>query len=191
MLDGISLTEADEKEAIVLHEPSSSKFIECYVHSYAKVSGNEEINYVVAVPCDPCIEICEVDASAEDNDQIFPIDEGDERMDNLFSLASALLEEDDLFLVRSAATLTLQGDLEMAEDVNSLEDEELASFEVEGAEYVLLRIVAPLFLVAKQEMSPSSSDEKYELLEDEELRIVSTLVQRELDEQFNIQAESE
>jgi hypothetical protein len=182
----VILTESDVLDPVVLRDVKG-RAIECYVHSHVQMVGDEDTRYIVGVPCDPCIEICEVG----DNEEVYTIDESDDRMDLLFPVAAALLEEDDLFLARSAATLTLQGDLEMDEDSNSLvEDEELASFEYEGAEYCILRIVAPLLLVAKAGETGAPSTE-WELLQGGELAEISTYVQIELDDQFDIVTESE
>jgi hypothetical protein len=108
-----NLEEADDDAAsVVLRSTLTGRTIECYLHSHAKIEG-DPCEYVVAVPCDPCVEICAVSKKTDD---LTTIDEEDKKMDILFPLAAKVLEKEDLVLVRSATTLTLQGDLETDED---------------------------------------------------------------------------
>ena len=176
----LTLQESESSGPVILRDVDRGRAIECYTHSHAKPMGDKDgAQYIVCTPCDPCIEICEAGA----DDEVYPLQEDDGRMDSLFPIAAALLEEDDMFLVRSAATLTLQGDLEMDSEDESVEVEELASFEYECAEYVILRIVAPLLLVAKARSSSCNaavSETEYQLLQGEELVKISVFVQTEV-----------
>lgn len=180
MTFALILRESESPDPVILRDVDRGRAIECYTHSHARLSGGDDgAQYIVCTPCDPCIEICEVGV----DDEVYPLQEEDDRMDSLFPIAAGLLEEDDLFIVRSAATLTLQGDLEVDGEDETAEDEELASFEYEGAEYVILRIVAPLLLVAKTRTTSSNaaaSGAGFELLQGDELAEISSLVQREV-----------
>lgn len=51
-----TLSEAeDDASPVLLKDLKTGRTIECYVHSLAKLSGDDS-QYVVAVPCDPCGE---------------------------------------------------------------------------------------------------------------------------------------
>ncbi len=105
-LPACELEEADDDaDPVVLRSTKTGRVIECYLHSLAKID-KDPAQYIVAVPCDPCVEICQINKKT---DELKTIDEEDLKMDALFPIAAALLEEDELTLVRSATTLTLQG----------------------------------------------------------------------------------
>ena len=59
----------------------------------------------------------------DDDESLIPIDVDDEAMDELYAVAASLLEEEDLFLQRTATTLTLQGDLEVDEDFEAMNEQ--------------------------------------------------------------------
>ena len=144
------------------------------------------------------MEICRINAQT---DELVTIDEEDAQMDDLFPVAEALLAEDDLFLYRSATTLTLQGDLELDSDISEddeaddkgfPDDEELASFEHKGAEYCIIKVGMPLMLVGKATLGGNDEQmAEFALLDDETNERVSTAIQAELDLQFDIQIEGE
>ena len=129
---------------MVLRDVANSRVIECFLHSHAAVEGDSN-KYVVAIPADPCIDICVV---SEGTDELVTVDPDDAEMDKIFPIAKQMLAEDDLELVRSATTLTLQGDLELDSDdeddddeEGEYPDEELASFEVSQRHILLLTYV--------------------------------------------------
>jgi len=149
--------------------------------------------YVVAVPCDPCVEICMVEP---DTDSLTPIEVETALMEMILPVAAQLLAEDDLELVESAVTLTLRGDLEVDEedlDEEGFEqDLELAAFEYEGDEYAIIKVGMPLFLVAKApDLETGIGPDGFELLGDEENERLATLIQAELDLQFGIEISEE
>mmetsp|Transcript_53138 Transcript_53138/g.105390 ORF Transcript_53138/g.105390 Transcript_53138/m.105390 type:complete len:237 (-) Transcript_53138:117-827(-) len=192
-LKSCDLTEADDHDAIViLRQPWDGKSIECAIHSMAKIEG-DPMQYVVAIPADPCVDICEINAKT---DELTTVEEDDPLMDGLFAAACAVLEEEDLFLTRSATSLTLQGDLdeddEEDDDDDYPEDVELGSFEFEGSDYCIIKVGMPLLLIAKATSAEvGASETGYELLEEEENERVLVFIQEELDLQFDVQVEQE
>lgn len=155
---------------------------------FAKVEG-EEAKYCVAYPCDAAVAICFFD----DDEALVPLDVNDEAMNDLFAIASSLLEEEDLFLQRSAITLTIQGDLgdegedfdeEFDDEDEEMEDEDfeteyvevLAEFEHEDTSYTVVRISNPFLLIAKE-----VGTDEYLLLDVEEAERISPLVEKQLE----------
>ena len=122
---------------------------------------------------DPAVAICFFD----DDESLIPIDVDDEAMDELYAVAASLLEEEDLFLQRTATTLTLQGDLEVDEDFEAMNEqfedeaeedddtefvEVLAEFEHKDQDYSVVRIANPFLLIAKQK--EGTATDEYTLL---------------------------
>lgn len=91
-------------DPVVLRDAATGRAIECFLHSYAAVAGEPD-KYVVGIPVDPCVDICKVDT---DTDELITLDPDDKDMDAVFPVAAALLAEDDLTLLRSATTVTMQ-----------------------------------------------------------------------------------
>ena len=113
----------------------------------------------------------------DDDESLIPIDVDDEAMDELYAVAASLLEEEDLFLQRTATTLTLQGDLEVDEDFEAMNEqfedeaeedddtefvEVLAEFEHKDQDYSVVRIANPFLLIAKQK--EGTATDEYTLL---------------------------
>ncbi|NJM97238.1 MAG: DUF3727 domain-containing protein [Phormidesmis sp. RL_2_1] len=140
----------------------------CYVEKTMAVEGEE---FLLLLPVNLPIEVFVWQSAndAEDGDDDESADEvlvdvEDEEIEHIFPSARAVLAELDLFLERSAHTLTAVGDLPEAdeEDCFSLEiDEEgsepmveefqlLATFFHEGSQYSLCTPIEPLMFFAKR-----------------------------------------
>ena len=94
-----------------------------------------------------------------------PIELDDPLMDDIFPVAEGIIEDEfgeELVLLRTPQTLTLIGELEESDmdededmdDMDEAEDTEeeveiLVSFEEEGREYHLVRLLDPILLVGK------------------------------------------
>lgn len=101
----MDLNPADpDADPVVLRDAATGRAIECYLHSYATVAGERD-KFVVGIPVDPCVDICQVDAQT---DELITLDPDGADMDEMFPVAAALLAEDDLTLLRSATTVTMQ-----------------------------------------------------------------------------------
>jgi len=142
---------------------NNQSFIECYADSVAKLDG---VEYTIATPCDNPVALCYF--GGEDNDELQPIELDDEMMDDVFSVAQSIVDDEfgeELVLERTPQTLTLIGELEEGEDGDDryqddedddgglLDEEEeveiLLSFEFEGMEVNLVKILDPVLLVGK------------------------------------------
>lgn len=165
---------------------AGQNFIECYADSIAEVDG---VEYTIGVPCDYAVALCYF----RDDQQLVPIELNDPLMDDVYPIAESIVEEefgDELVLQRTPQTLTLVGELEEDEDEEDDEffslgddddlddgDEEvevLLSFEQDGVEYNLVRMLDPMLLVGKQDteegrrllLTPQESDRVMPILED-------------------------
>lgn len=104
-LPEVDLDPADpDADPVVLRDVATNRAIECFLHSYCTVTGEAD-KFVVGIPVDPCVDICEVDSKT---DELITLDPDGKDMDAIFPVAAALLAEDDLTLLRSATTVTLQ-----------------------------------------------------------------------------------
>jgi len=151
----------DDDEIIAFIDSSGdgemSNAIDCYVDSYASVDG---VEYTIGNPCDYAVALCYFDG----DEQLVPVELNDKLMDDVFPVAEDIIEDEfgeELVLLRTPQTLTLVGELEESEIdededgedlMDSSEDEEveiLVSFEENGQEYHLVRLLDPVLLVGK------------------------------------------
>lgn len=178
----------DDDTSIPFLDPKNNAFIECYADSIAIIDG---VEYTIGNPCDTSVALCYFD----DEENLIPIELDSPMMDEIFSVAASIVEEEfgeELVLERTPQTLTLVGELE-ADDDEDEEDEDdvgddeeevelLLSFEEEGKEYVLVRILDPVLLVGKA--SADENEHKVVLLSEEESdRIMPILEEMFLDYQ--------
>ena len=109
-----------------------------------------------------------------------------EASEPILSVADVVLQEHDLTLIRSAVTLTVNGELEEP-DPDELDDDEsddesetyelLVSFRVEDSEYGLYIPLDPFFVVARIEGAEAL------LVEGEEFERIQPRIEAELEEQ--------
>lgn len=165
-----------------------NNFIECYADSIAEVDG---VEYTIGVPCDYAVAICYFDA----DQQLIPIELNDPLMDEIYPIAESIVEEEfgeELVLQRTPQTLTLVGELEEDEDEedddagmendnedDDIDDDEevevLLSFEQDGRQYNLVRLLDPILLVGRVDeeepqnrmlLTPQESDKIMPVLEE-------------------------
>lgn len=162
-----------------------SNFIECYADSIAEVDG---VEYTIGVPCDYAVALCYF----REDQQLVPIELTDALMDDIYPIAESIVEEEfgeELVLQRTPQTLTLVGELEDDDDEDDedfdLDDEDeddgdeevevLLSFEQDGRQYNLVRMLDPMLLVGKADkeqtqnrllLTPEESDKVMPVLED-------------------------
>jgi hypothetical protein len=136
------------------------KAIDCYIDAIATLNG---VNYTIGCPCDYAVALCYF----EEEGQLVPIELDDPLMDDVFPVAEGIIEDEfgeELVLLRTPQTLTLIGelddDMDDDEEDEGMDDEEdqadteeeveiLVSFEEEGREYHLVRLLDPILLVGK------------------------------------------
>jgi hypothetical protein len=109
-----------------------------------------------------------------------------EASEPILSVADVVLQEHDLTLIRSAVTLTVNGELEEP-DPDELDDDEsddesetyelLVSFRVEASEYGLYIPLDPFFVVARIEGAEAL------LVEGEEFERIQPRIEAELEDQ--------
>lgn len=155
----------EDDTCIPFIDPLTNTFIECYADSIAMVKGEE---YTVGTPCDSPVALCYFKGDGDEEDlQLLPIEMEDELMDEVFPVAAQIVEEEfgeELSLERTPQTLTLIGDLgdddeedddEDDDDYDSFADDDeedveiLLTFEHEGREYNLVRLLDPVLLVGR------------------------------------------
>lgn len=180
----------DDDTAIPFLDPKKNAFIECYADSIAIIDG---VEYTIGNPCDTSVALCYFD----EDYSLVPIDLDGPLMDEIFPLAAEIVEEEfgeELVLERTPQTLTLVGELEEADNDDDYEDDEedveddeeevevLLSFEEDGREYVLVRLLDPVLLVGKA--STDKNDQRCILLSEEEAdRVMPVLEQLFLENQ--------
>lgn len=150
----------DDDQVMAFMDVSGDGGIDCYVDSYATVDG---VEYTIGSPCDYAVALCYFEG---DDEQLVPIELDDPLMDDIFPIAEGIIEDEfgeELVLLRTPQTLTLVGELEESEgneeddedgignDVDDTEEEVeiLVSFEEDGQEYHLVRLLDPVLLVGK------------------------------------------
>lgn len=170
----------DDDQVIAFMETSGETGIDCYIDSYATVDG---VEYAIGSPCDYAVALCYF----EGDEQLVPIELEDPLMDDIFPIAEGIIEEEfgeELVLYKTPQTLTLVGELEesgleededVAGDANDTEEEVeiLVSFEEDGQEYHLVRLLDPVLLVGKARnentrilLTPEESDRVMPKLEE-------------------------
>lgn len=162
-----------EVETVTLTD-AAGRTIACTVEHSIEI---EDQDYVLLLPVDSPVEIF---AWQEDGEEEEPIAVEDDRdIDVLFSIAKAVLEEQNLTLKRTAVTLTVEGDLPDAEDdseyLEGEDDEEelqfLASFYHEEQEFGVYAPLDPFFILARL-----NDDGQPELLSPEELEKIEPML---------------
>ncbi|MBW4680676.1 MAG: DUF3727 domain-containing protein [Microcoleus vaginatus WJT46-NPBG5] len=148
----------------------SGRTLTCSIEHSLELEGQD---YVLLLPIDSPVEIFAWQAEGDDEEAV-PVE--DEDVDPLFSIAKAVLEEQNLTLKRTAITLTVEGDLPdlSSEDIGEDEDTEegdyeelqwLASFYHEELEYAIYTPLDPFFVLAR-----INADGQPELLSPEEFQ---------------------
>lgn len=185
-------TSMDEGEDIptVLLKDEYGRSLKCYVERSMEI-GNQE--YLLLLPVDAPIEIfawdSDEDADEDDEDDEMLVDIDEEEINEVFDTAKAVLGEQNLFLARTAFTLTASGELPEAtdDDVITLDisDSEengdteefqlLANFFYEEQEYAICTPFEPLLFFARVSASGDP-----ELLPPEEFEAVRSQLEDQL-----------
>jgi hypothetical protein len=131
----------------------AGRTLTCYVEQSLNLEGQD---YVLLLPVDAPVEIFSWHEDDEDEDAAIPV-ETEAEIDQVFPIAKAVLEEQNLVLKRTAVTLTVEGELPEFEDDEELIDEEgesedlqlLASFYHEEQEYAIYSPLDPFLVLAR------------------------------------------
>ncbi|MEC4811989.1 MAG: DUF3727 domain-containing protein [Scytonema sp. PMC 1069.18] len=158
--------------------------LDCYVEHSLTVDEQE---YVLLLPVDSPIEIFAWQGD-EDEEEAVPVD-NEATIGEIFSIAQAVLSEQNLILKNSAYALTVAGELPPVEESElftlEIEDEEeelepeqlqlLANFYHEEQEYAIYTPLDPLLFFAR-----ISKTGKPELLSPEEFRKIQPQLEEHL-----------
>lgn len=163
-------------------DTAQNTFIECYADSVTTLDG---VKYTIGCPCDYAVALTYFD----EDEQLIPVELDDEMMDDVFSVAESIVDEEfgeELSLQRTPQTLTLVGELEEDDeddddeddDDDDLEDGEeevevLLSFEHRGKEFNLVRLLDPVLLVGKDD--PENPERMLLLTPEESEKVMPTL----------------
>jgi hypothetical protein len=145
-MDAPTITLTDEK----------GRTLTCYIEHSLKLAEQE---YVLLLPVDSPVEIFAwKEDDDEDEESATPISE-EATIDEIFPIAKAVLEEQNLTLKRTAITLTVEGDLPDLDEEDEIEfDEEedleqelqlLASFYHHEQEYAVYTPLDPFLILAR------------------------------------------
>ncbi len=127
----------------------------CYIEHSLKLAEEE---YVLLLPVDTPIEIFSWEETEDAEEEAAVPVEDDAVTDEVFAIAKAVLEEQNLTLKRSAITLTVEGDLpDFEEEDDALESDEddeeelqlLASFYHLEQEYAIYTPLDPFLILAR------------------------------------------
>jgi hypothetical protein len=158
------------------------KTLECYVEHSLTVDAQE---YVLLLPVDSPIEIFALQDDDDDEEEAIVV-EDEAIIDQMFSIAQAVLAEQNLLLKNTAYALTVAGELPPVEESElftiEIEDEGadlepehlqmLSSFYHQQQEYAIYTPLDPLLFFAR-----ISKTGKPELLSPEEFRQVQPLLE--------------
>lgn len=161
--------------------------IACYVEHSIELEGQE---YVFLLPVDSPVEIFAWQGEDEDEEEAIPV-EDEAEIDQIFAIARAVLQEQNLELKRTAVTLTVAGELpDLPEEESDFEDEVdgeeheeyqlLASFYDEEQEYAVYAPLNPFFILARVD-----EDGQPQLLSPEELQKLEPLLPMIEDQLFD------
>ena len=168
-----NLNDNYEAQTIILKD-SSGKELFCFLEQIVEVEAKE---YGLLTPVDTPVCLFKIN-SEEDIQEIVDLDEDDEVLKN----ADSVLQEHNLKLIRSPATLTVAGDLEepiydeLEEDYLEDDDVEFAhlvSFNVKEDKYEILMPIYPFFILGELR------DEGAFLLDEDDEERIGPLVEAE------------
>jgi len=162
----------------VLVSDTRGRQLLCFLEELIPLDGHD---YVLLTPVDTPVCLFQLD-DEEDPELIDTID----ATEPILSVADVVLQEHDLTLVRSAVTLTVNGELDEPEPEDLEDDEDadddsetyelLVSFMVENQEYGLYIPLDPFFVVARMQGTEAV------LVEGEEFDRVQPRIEAELAE---------
>jgi hypothetical protein len=158
--------------------------LECYIEHSLSVDDQE---YVLLLPVDSPVEIFAWQGEGEEEEAILV--EDDDKIDEIFGIAQAVLSEQNLVVKNTAYALTVAGELPPVEESElftlEIEDEDedlepeqlqlLASFYHEDQEYAIYTPLDPLLFFAR-----ITNTGNPELLSPEEFRQVQPLLEEHL-----------
>uniref|UniRef100_A0A7S1BVV7 Nucleoplasmin-like domain-containing protein n=1 Tax=Corethron hystrix TaxID=216773 RepID=A0A7S1BVV7_9STRA len=184
--------DVDEESAPTLfYDTSTQSYIEVYIDHVAELADGKK--YHIGMPCDYAVTLCHIE-----DDDLIPVELGSDLMGKIFPVAESLIEDEfgeELILQNTPQTLTLVGELDLDDseddeyDEEDLSDDEeevqmLLSFDHEGKEYSLVRLLDPVLLVAGEPVNQESGVNEHEMLTIEESEKIIPELERLLMEEL-------
>ena len=171
------LSKSDQVPTVLVRDSKGSELL-CFLEQIIPIEGNE---YALLTPVDTPVSLFWLKEESDPE-----LIETIEKTEPILEVADVVLQEHDLRLIRSALTLTVEGELDEP-DPEELEDEDdedddsetyelLVSFRVKDEEYGLYIPLDPFFIVGKL------IDGKVKLLEGEEFDNIQVKIEKELEE---------
>jgi hypothetical protein len=169
-------------DSILNLKDETGKTLPCQVEITLEVDGED---YLLLKPVDHSVYIFAWGEGDDEEDELL-LDIEEEELDRIFSVAHAVLSEQNLKLQRTAYTLTVSGELpeldedeiftiDAEEEDASEEFQELAHFFFEEQEYSVFTSLDPLMFFAKLD-----SNGNPEMLSPEEIQRIQPYVEQHL-----------
>jgi hypothetical protein len=183
--DSATMTGAGDVPTVLVRDGAGRQLL-CFLEQLIPVEG---IDYGLLTPVDTPVCLVRIGGDDEEDELI---EELDAAAEDILRVADVVLQEHDLTLVRSAATLTVSGELEEndPEELEDLDDEDddeddedgetdlyemLIQFRAGDREYGLYIPLDPFFVVARLQ------DGEAVLVEGEEFERIQPRIEQELD----------
>mgnify|MGYP003335435341 CR=1 FL=1 len=171
------MTGSGDVPTLLVHDSHGRQLL-CFLEQLIPLDGHD---YALLTPVDTPVCLFRLDGD-EDPELIETLD----ATEPILSVADVVLQEHDLTLIRSAVTLTVNGELDEP-DPDELEDEDgaddesetyelLVSFLVDDVEYGLYIPLDPFFVVARLD------GPKAQLVEGEEFERIQPRIEAEIEE---------
>jgi hypothetical protein len=175
-------------ETIVLTDDETGRTIACTIERFLEVDNQD---YALLLPVDSPVEIFEWQGTDDEDEEAVPV-EDEAIIDQVFAIAKAVLEEQNLTLKRTAVMLTVEGELPdldeedefldlTAEDEDEVEELQfLASFYYEEQEFAVYAPLDPCFILVRMD-----EDNQPKLLSPEELKKLEPMLAMIEDQLFD------
>ena len=170
-------------DSILILADETGKALPCHVEATVVV---DEVDYMLLQPIDHSVQIFAWEEGDEEEEEFLVDVSEEEEIDLIFSIAQAVLAEQNLTLKRTGFTLTVAGELpEVIEDEifsidtdeedGTEEYQELAQFFYEEQAYSVFTSLDPWMFFAK-----IGKDGKPQLLTPEELELIQPYIEEQL-----------
>ena len=185
--DSAPMTGAGDVPTVLVRDSAGRQLL-CFLEQLIPVEG---VDYGLLTPVDTPVCLVRIGDDEEEDEVIEELDAAEE----ILRVADVVLQEHDLTLVRSAATLTVSGELEehdpeeleddLEDELDAEEDDEdgetdlyemLIQFRAGDQEYGLYIPLDPFFVVARLQGGEGV------LVEGEEFERIQPRIEQELDE---------
>lgn len=175
-------------ETVILTDHETGRNLACTIERFLEVDNED---YALLLPIDAPVEIFEWQSADDEDEEAVPV-EDEVVIDQVFAIAKAVLEEQNLTLKRTAVMLTVEGELpDLDEDDDFLDagsdsEEEveelqfLASFYYEEQEFAVYAPLDPCFILVRMD-----ENNQPKLLSPEELKKLEPMLAMIEDQMFD------